>query len=304
MTATSSFTRCLITGASGFVGGHLARRLVREGKQVHLLLRSNSSLESIEDIASAVHIHRVSSDTQSVIEALTLAKPEVVFHLAAMFRAEHKPEEIAPMLEANITFTTQLLEAMQSASCNAIVNTGTAWQHYQDAPYDPVCLYAATKQAAEDIITFYCNAHGFRAVTLKLYDTYGPGDRRQKLFNVLARAASTNEPIAFSAGEQMLDLVHIEDVVDAYLIAAEEARRASPTHHANYGVASGTPIKLRDIAALYESAFGVKLNIAWGLRPYRAREVMHVPTLPSIAGWHPNKTLTAATLRDALSAAS
>ena len=204
-----------------------------------------------------------------------------------MFRAEHTPDDVAPMVEGNVIFTTQLLDGMQHAGCRTMINTGTAWQHYQNADYDPVCLYAATKQAAEDIITFYCNAHGFKAITLKLFDTYGPGDTRNKLLNIFKRASESETPIAFSAGEQMIDLVHIDDVVNAYLIAASEALAANAGSHERYGVSSGAPLPLRELAALYESACGKKLNIAWGAREYRAREVMQTPTLPKLPDWEP-----------------
>ncbi len=302
----SDFTRCLITGATGFVGGHLARRLVAEGKDVHILTRATSSLAAIQDIAGRLTIHRLGSasayakvsaanapTTASVNEAITKANPEVVFHLAAMFRAEHSPEDIAPMIEANVTFTTQLLEGMKQTGVKTLINTGTSWQHYHGADYDPVCLYAATKQAAEDIITFYCNAHGLRAITLKLFDTYGPEDTRNKLLNIFKRASESETPIAFSAGEQLIDMVHIDDVVNAYRVAAQQAQQPGNATHVKYGVSSDAPLPLRELARRYESITGKRLNIAWGERPYRAREVMQTPKLPGLPGWAPVITFDA-----------
>ena len=144
----SDFTRCLITGATGFVGSHLARRLVAEGKDVHILTRATSSLAAIEDIAERLTVHRLGSANASakvsatnapitasiseqITNVVTKANPDVVFHLAAMFRAEHASEDIAPMIEANITFTTQLLEGMKQSGVKTLINTGTSWQHYR-----------------------------------------------------------------------------------------------------------------------------------------------------------------------------
>jgi nucleoside-diphosphate-sugar epimerase len=287
--------RCLITGATGFVGSHLARKLVNDGWQVHILVRTSSSLAAIADIAERLTIHYLTPPntptTESVTTAVAAAKPNIVFHLAAMFRAEHQPPDIAPMVEANVIFTTQLLEGMRLAGVTTILNTGTSWQHYEDSPYDPVCLYAATKQAAEDIITFYCNAHGIKAVTLKLFDTYGPGDTRSKLLNMFKRASESETPIAFSPGEQLIDLLHVDDVVQAYLVAATEALSADDGHNAHYGVSSGAPLPLRELAALYEKAGGKALNIAWGERVYRLREVMQTPTLRTLPNWVPEVAL-------------
>jgi nucleoside-diphosphate-sugar epimerase len=287
--------RCLITGASGFIGSHLARKLVNDGWQVHILVRASSSLAAIADITDRLTIHYLaplaganpSPDADSVSTAVATAQPEIVFHLAAMFRAEHQPDEVAPMIAANVTFTTQLLDGMRLAGVKAMVNTGTSWQHYQDAPYDPVCLYAATKQAAEDILTFYCNAFSIKAITLKLFDTYGPGDTRNKLLNVFKRASASSTPIAFSSGEQLIDLVHIDDVVRAYLAAAGEALDDPAGRHQQYGVSSGAPLPLRELAAVYERVSLKTLNIAWGERAYRSREVMQTPHLAVPPHWKP-----------------
>jgi nucleoside-diphosphate-sugar epimerase len=288
--------RCLITGATGFVGSHLARTLVSDGWLVHILVRTSSSLAAIADIADRLTIHTLTPPntptTESVATAVASAKPDIVFHLAAMFRAEHTPEDIAPMVEANVTFTTQLLEGMRLAGVNTIVNTGTSWQHYQDAPYDPVCLYAATKQAAEDIITFYCNAQGFKAITLKLFDTYGSADPRQKLFHLLKNAARTGDPLAMSAGEQLIDLVHVDDVTAAYLIAANRLLTDRVSQHEGYAVSSGRPIPLMKLVQIYAEVTGQCISVTWGARAYREREVM-VPWAQgtAIASWSPKIAL-------------
>ncbi len=181
---------------------------------------------------------------------------------------------------------------MRLAGVKTLINTGTSWQHYQGAPYDPVCLYAATKQAAEDIITFYCNAHGVKAITLKLFDTYGPGDTRNKLLNIFKRASESDTSIAFSPGEQLIDLVHINDVISAYLLAADEAAAAASGSHHTCGVSSGRAIPLREVAEIYSRVSGKKLNITWGERAYRAREMMQTPTLASLPNWRPKIGLT------------
>ncbi len=285
----ATFTRCLITGATGFVGSHLAQRLVLAGHDVHIIVRAYSSLAAIADIADKLTIHRLPTEgiatTAAVIGAVNTALPEVVFHLASMFRAEHTSGDIAPMVDANITFTTQLLEGMRLAGSDTIINTGTSWQHYRDSAYDPVNYYAATKQAAQDIVDFYCNAYGFRAITLKLFDTYGPGDTRNKLLNIFRKATDATVPIAFSKGEQQIDMAHNDDVANAYLIAAHQALQSAASNHEQYGVSSGAPLPLREIANRYEAIAGKRLSIAWGERPYRAREVMQTPTLPRVPGW-------------------
>lgn len=68
---------------------------------------------------------------------------------------------------------------------------------------------------------YYIEASGLRVITLKLFDTYGPDDPRPKLMNLIQRMAMDNQPLAMSPGEQQIDLVHVEDVVRAFMVASE-----------------------------------------------------------------------------------
>lgn len=268
------YTRCVITGATGFIGSHLTRRMVNDGKDVHVLVRNESKLISIQDILHKITLHPIDATVSSLINAVKLANPDVVFHLAALFKADHTPDDIQSLINSNITFTAQLLEAMIQVRANVLINTGTSWQHYQNAEYDPVCFYAATKQAAKDIITFYCNTYGVRAITLKLFDTYGPGDTRKKLFQAFHTASMSIEPVPFTAGEQLLDLVYIDDVVEGFNVAAKQCISARAGSNNEYCITSGRQMQLREIAEIYSVMTGRKLNIQWGARLYRHREVM------------------------------
>ena len=280
--------RALVTGASGYLGSHLARRLLAEGWDVHVLLRPGSDVPAS---ASALTVHRFGGETDDLLRIVQRAAPDVVFHLAANFVAEHRPGDVAPLVQANLLFATQLAEAMRVNGVRMLVNTGTAWQHYGDRDYDPVNLYAATKQAFEAILAYYVNAHAFRVATLALFDTYGPGDSRPKLMTALWRAARSGERLAMSSGGQLLDLVYVDDVVDAYL-AAERALRAAAPGQLHYRVSSGAPLRLTELVAAFEAAAGVRLEVDWGARPDRPRE-MRVPWAGAapLPGWQPRVAL-------------
>jgi len=280
--------QALVTGATGFVGSHLAAALARRDWAVHVMVRPSSDRAALASVPCTVHHY--DGSTASVVSAVKRAAPDVVFHLASLYLPQRDERDVERLIEANVLFGTQLLEAMALSGVRRLVNTGTSWQHFQGAPYSPVCLYAATKQAFEAILQYYVEAHSVRALTLKLSDTYGPGDRRQKLFALLAGAAGAAQPLAMSPGEQHIDLVHIDDVTAAYLAAAAGVTDASPGH-AHYAVSSGAPMLLRDVVALYEKTKAVRLNIAWGKRPYRAREPMQPWRGPALPGWQPRITL-------------
>ena len=281
----------LITGATGFVGSHLARRLVQEGWRVHMVSRVDSRLPEDEQFAHVAN-HIYDESTESMVNCVALAKPDVVFHLASLFLSQHAVKDVHALIQSNVLFGSQLLEAMKVNQVSSLVNTGTSWQHYNNEDYNPVCLYAATKQAFEAILEYYVQACGIKAITLKLFDTYGPDDPRPKLFHLLNKAATTGETLDMSGGEQLIDLVHIDDVTEAYLIAAQRLIECRAQQHERYAVSSGNPMPLRDLVELYSEVIGSAINVNWGGRPYRFREVMKTWTRGgSIEGWQPKFTL-------------
>lgn len=282
----------VVTGGTGFVGSHLVRRLVADGWHVHVIVRPGSDTSRLDacDAPPGIHVH--DGSTEGLASYFESVRPAVVFHLASLYRVEHEPKDVLPLVESNVVFGTQLLDAMSRAQCGRLVNTGTAWQHYESRDYSPVNLYAATKQAFESILQYYVEARAVSAVTLKLHDTFGPNDPRKKLFTLLAETARRGAPLAMSAGEQQLELVHVDDVVDALLIAAARLEAGDVRGHECYTVASGAPRRLRDVVTCYEEITGERLPIQWGGRPYRTREVMVPWTAgPTLPGWSPTRSL-------------
>lgn len=265
--------RVLVTGATGYIGSNLVARLVAEGWDVHIVVRPNSKLDVLKSVMSSITAHEHDGSTRSMINLVGQAKPEMVFHLASLFLAQHNYDDIEALILGNLLFSTQLTEAIVSNDVKYLVNTGTSWQHYNNEEYNPVNLYAATKQAFEDILAFYIDAHNLKVMTLALFDTYGPNDFRSKLIHLLWKTAQTQEPLFMSPGEQLIDLVHIDDVLTAFVLAAKQLPGQN-IGHARYGVSSGKPLRLIDLVAAFERATGCELPITWGGRPYRAREVM------------------------------
>lgn len=272
--ATSNPPRALLTGAGGYIGRHLVRRLLAEGWSVDIVLRAGSTRPLASDWAARVGIHRDDGAADTLASALAAARPDVVFHLASLFIAEHRPEQVAALIESNLGFAGRLLEAMAATGATRLVNTGTAWQHFDGGDYNPSSLYAATKQAFEAILRFYVEARGVRSITLKLFDTYGPNDERPKLIPALLRAARAGTPLQMTPGDSRIDFVHVDDVTAAFTVAARRLLQGDGAAGQTYAVRSGRAVSLRELVALVEQATGTKLSATWGGRPYRAREVM------------------------------
>lgn len=280
--------RALITGATGFVGSNLTEKLYHDGWNVHIIVRPTSNLDILKPFLSGITVHIHDGTTAQMIELMEKANPDVVFHIASAVVSQHEPEDITTLMDSNILFGTQLIEAMIQNEIYHLINTGTSWQHYQNESYNPVCLYAATKEAYETILKYYIEVTPLQVINLKLFDTYGPKDPRRKLIPLLQETAKTNESIEMSLGEQLIDLVHIRDVVAAFVVAADRISNHKATQWEEYAVSSGNPIKLRDMVKNYEKVLERSLPITWGALPYRLREVM-VPwnNGRKLPGWEP-----------------
>lgn len=274
----------LLTGVTGFVGSNLATYLIEQGHFVCGLIRKPINDEILLSRLNKVSLYLFEED--SLIDLIAEIKPDIVIHLASLYLTTHSYEQIDDLIKSNILFPTKLLEAMSLNNVTKLINTGTSWQHFNSAEYDPVNLYAATKQAFDDIIKYYTSAKGFSCITLKLFDTYGPNDTRGKLISLLDKLAQKNEALLMSAGEQMIELTHINDVCASYLAAIELIDKKDPNSNECYGVSSNEQYKLRALVDIYEKANNVKLNIKWGERPYRDREVMDLcKNLQNIPKW-------------------
>ncbi|MGL5765051.1 MAG: NAD-dependent epimerase/dehydratase family protein, partial [Sarcina sp.] len=266
--------KALITGGTGFIGSNLCRRLLKDGWEIFLITKKEFGYDNIIDIKEKLEIYEYEDNFSELMKYIKKIEVDVVFHLASTIITEHKPEEVHKILQGNITFGTEILEAMKHSKTKLLINTGTYWQHYNNEEYNPVDLYAATKQAFQDIIKYYVEAENIRCITLKLFDTYGGNDKRPKLINLLNKFADEGTELNMSPGEQILDLVHINDVVEAYILAYDNLSQDLLIKNNEYAVATGELYSLKEIIEIFEIINKKKLNIKWGGRNYRKREII------------------------------
>jgi nucleoside-diphosphate-sugar epimerase len=270
----NAMEKILITGGSGYIGQNLIKRLINQGKTVYAVVRPSTDISSFDKFRQSINILEWDGSDQSIIKIIETAKPDAVIHLASLFIVQHKPQDILPMIQSNISFGTLLLEACAQCGVGCFVNTATHWQHYNLEPYNPVNLYASTKQAYEDIIRFYTEAYGIRALTVRIIDTYGPFDPRGKVVSLFKRLLQSGETIEMSPGEQELGLLYIDDIVNAFILALEKVQKIEK--YKSVVAAPPAIYTLREVAGVFEKVSGKKLNIIWGAKPYRPRDMMKV----------------------------
>jgi len=265
---------CIITGGTGYIGSHVLKYLLSLGWNIHLIADPKFGFKNIEDVKSDIDIFEYNGDISSLIDYFKEVRADVVFHIAAAVINNCKPEQVSLLINSNITFGVEVLEAMRESDTRLIVSTGSYWQNYDSTSYNPVDLYAATKEAFEDIALLYVNAFGIRHINLRLFDVYGEDDRRPKLWNTLKRISGTDETIDVSPGEQLLDMVHISDVCTAYEAAYSYLELHPMVKNEVYGVCTRNQMTLKDIINTFESVIDKKINVNFGGKPYKNREVM------------------------------
>lgn len=265
--------RAIITGGTGFLGFHLAKNLVSQGWKIGFVVRLQSDLTKIKNLASS-EIFIFNDNPEELAIFFNFFCPDVVFHLASCVIVDHDILTLKNLIDSNILFGTYLLEAMIKVGCKKIINAGSFWQHFNNEKNNPVNLYAATKSAFYEIINYYYHALDFQVVNLELFDTYGPGDSRRKIINLLLDSLIDKKFLELSPGLQKLNFVYVDDVVNAFLIAAEQLLCADKKQFYTFTVEGDEAVSLKEIVAEIEFVSGQKLPVSFGKRNYRDREVM------------------------------
>ena len=292
---TPAFKSPLVTGAIGFIGMHLSCRLTAAGVRPVALVRPSSDRARVEALRKFADIASVGEDDDQLADLFVQSKPDVVFHLATRYIATHTPGDIPGLIADNVGLTARICEAASGTGCRALVYAGTAWQNTGSVPGDdtpaPNTLYAASKQAGDEIIDYYARARDLSAITLKIYDSYGPGDSRRKFLTVLDDTMARGETMKASPGDQKLHTVHVDDLVDGFVHAGNLLTTGEHSGRHCFTLPSPSAITLRELAQAWARAAGVELSVEWGATPYRPGEVMVPWEGTPLPGWSPRISL-------------
>jgi len=260
----------LLTGATGFIGNHLIDQLIKE-HQLFVIVKESFELNFRDDLQTFLFEDHITELSIWINEC----KIDGVIHLASLFLAQHKSEDIKPLIDSNVFFGTVLMEALRGTQVKWFINTGTIWQNSipDSKAYSPVNLYAATKQAFISVAEYYSKVIPISFVTLKLCDTFGKNDPRKKIFNLFKQITLTGETLNMSPGEQIMDILYIDDVVSGFLSLVQQLQTNSILEK-EYVLTSQKRYPLKELAAIFSEVTGKPMSIHWGAISYRPNEVM------------------------------
>jgi GDP-4-dehydro-6-deoxy-D-mannose reductase len=279
--------RALITGAAGFVGGHLTAELTSRGAET-----IGPSREELDLL-----------DADAVRGAVADARPDYVFHLAALASVADSWQAPTETIDNNVRATLNLLEAVRAGMPEAVVVAAGSGEQYgpvpeerlpvtEDEPLRPQNPYAVSKSAADLLAGFYADAHGLRVVRTRAFNHAGPGQSEAYVIAAFAKQIADaeragQEELMLETGnlEPRRDFSDVRDVVRAYWLAAE---RGEP---GIFNVCSGVSIRVADILARLAGLTDLRVEQRTDPARLRKHEVMDIrgshERLTAATGWRP-----------------
>lgn len=290
--------KLLVTGATGFVGTNFILQLHKK-YEIIAIVRPTSNIQKIQDYCT---IYCYENDLDNLITYCKEKKFDGIIHLATLWISQHSSQDIHPLIDNNISFGVEILEVAKQAKIPFFVNTSSFGLYCNSMEYRPSSLYAATKKAFEDIISYYALTSTTTFSHILIYNTYGPHDNAKRLFSLLAEIVESGEELRMSDGTQIIDITHINDIISAYDILIQQIS-LNPIECKDkiYALKNPYRMTLKEIVQIFEEICEKKLNIIWGGREARELEI----ALPweggtKLKNWSPNISLRAG-INDTLS---
>ncbi|MEK7188195.1 MAG: NAD-dependent epimerase/dehydratase family protein [Patescibacteria group bacterium] len=259
----------LVTGASGFIGSHLVRRLVRDGHRVAILLQPDSDVRRIKDLLPSLEVRMGDiANPVEVEKALHGLHPRGVFHLAARLTRIDSETSAEEFIRVNTLGTIWLLQALREDNYQFFIQAGSSLEYgIKKAPLqernqcEPTVPYGLAKLTASLYCQAFADAFGKPITVFRIFTPYGPGMERGKLMEVLVSASLRNEDIRLTSPAVNRDLIFISDVIE---ILVEAMEKSAAQKGEIFNLASGQAVTLAELVDLVIKQTGSKSKVLWG----------------------------------------
>jgi len=256
----------LITGAAGFVGSCVARRLIAEGHRIHVFLRKTTNTWRLDDVMNSIETLEIDlRDEQAVGKALRSIRPSIILHLAAHGAYSYQQDD-RNILETSILGTFNLLQAASESGTRLLLNAGSSseygakWNPMSEMDsLDPNRIYGVAKAAQTMLATVIGRTGRPRVVSFRLFSVYGPWDDPTKLIPRLISHACVGLPFEMSSPSIARDFVFVEDVVDALL----DFNRLSDLSGEVFNLGTGVQTTFEMLVKYVAELFGSRVLVSW-----------------------------------------
>ncbi len=286
--------RALVFGGSGFIGRSLTTRLADRGWSVQAVAVTDRDQASRLDSEQLDIVEVTRLDPGGISTALDAADPTVVFNLMAG-GVDPSDRDHRSLVDDNVGFVAALLTALEGSNGTKVIHTGS-WSEYadplgtepidEDHPILPTSVYGAAKAAASILGSAMSRGLGIPFLVCRLFNVYGPGEAGHRLIPYVVDRLTQRLPVELTTGVQVRDFIHVEDVADGLVGAAE----IEITSAMSYNVATGIGTPVREVAMHAANALDADPDLLrFGAIESRPDEPDHIVGDPSrlfeATGW-------------------
>lgn len=294
----------LVTGAGGFIGSHLAERLIQSGARVRAFVHYNALgthgwLDHSSFAGEAEIVAGDITDRDSISEAMRGC--DVAFHLAALIAIPYSYRAIASYVRTNVEGTLNVLQAARDHGVAKLIHTSTSEVYgtaqrvpiAEDHPLQGQSPYSATKIGADKIAEAFHLSFGLPVVTVRPFNTFGPRQSARAVIPTIVTQALTGDAVRLGTIRPTRDLNYVDNTVDGFLAAAAAPQAVGET----INIGSGREISIGDLAQLVGRMMGRSLRVERDDERFRpeASEVERLCADASKAhrllGWTPRLSL-------------
>ena len=288
----------LITGAAGFVGSCLTRRLVKMGCKVHAFVPLEGDLWRIKDLLPSLSLHRGDITDETFIQNLiTQISPSIIYHLA-VHGAYSSQGDAKRILMTNVLGTWNLLGALEKKSYKLFVNTGSSSEYgFKQKPMqendltEPNSYYAVAKTAQTMLCQYTAKSQTKPIVTFRLFSVYGPYEEPSRLVPTIIRRCLQGEPLEMANPLTARDFIFVEDVVEAFLNVQGLLGLSGEI----LNIGTGRQTTLKEIASTVLDVAGSSVDVHWHAIDDRCWDtsiwVGDVDNVQKILGWQAKTSL-------------
>lgn len=278
-------TPVLVTGATGFIGSHLVRRLAELDARVHAVSRRPPGAAGHGERWHAADL----CDAEATSALVAEVRPEVIFHLASEVTGVRDPATVAPTLASNLGAAVNLMTAVTGTPVRSLVLAGSVEEPAGgQAPSSP---YAAAKAAATGYARMFHALWQVPVSVLRVAMVYGPGEpNTARLVPYVTRSLLNGQAPELTSGTRLVTWVYVEDVVDAFVLAGASGDAAG--HVLDIGTPE--PVSIHDTAELLARIVGGPTRPTYGAvaaRPLDRTQRSDIELAERVLGWRPATSL-------------
>lgn len=291
----------LVTGATGFIGSHLVRRLVDDGADVHALTSSVSSVypTRLLDLKAQITLHEGNLTDRSAMDAIAESvRPSHVFHLGAYTHVGKSWRRVDECVQANVQGTVNLLQALDGTGYERFVYTGTSEIYgdvevpfREDTLVNPISPYSVSKYAGERYCRMFHSGYGWPVVMVRPFNAYGPWQTPDRIIPEIIGRAIRGEELRMTQGLQTREFNFVEDLVAGFVLLAT----APGVEGELFNLGCGEDVSMRTLAKTILDLMGNPIEPHFGALPDRPTEIWHMycdnSKVRDRVGWAPQHSL-------------